>query len=202
MLCVGELLESVSQGGPTASAGFASHLAWWSDHVGLAIPLEHRIIQPLKKSGSATVKRRGDPLEPWQLFNLVHYADMYNDPFGILARFLVFALVLCIRFKHLERASLPECKDKRIYTTISRGKRSVGGLSPVFFCVHPGITPRRRLVRRSSVRGARRPEREGGQARHFTRSYSCRWGKLEEFLKKGGPVLRPKGPGPRESIAT
>ena len=67
---------------------------------------------------------------------------MTEGPLGLLAKLIVFATILCVRWAHLPRCGQITVTGASMKGTVSRGKRRVAGNRPSFdwnvvrFCPH------------------------------------------------------------------
>jgi hypothetical protein len=125
-------------------------MRWWNEHVGMRFPVEHKHIKKYRSPMEAPVVRPGSTLT-WSIPALAGLRSILaggvEGALALMIGFVLFHIVSCTRFKHLQLSKYRFSTERLIRAFCTKGKRQVKGYRPGFEWAAPRVLyPGRRLL--------------------------------------------------------
>ena len=131
----------VSRGGPTAAPGLFHALKWWSEQVGLPLPLRHALVNHWSAPEQGYT---ASPRIPLPLRIMLELCKTGQKATGAIRSFVAASLLVlcaCLRFRHLQRSQDLRLDSGFLRGTCRMGKRRVQKTRPPFDWAAPAVLP-------------------------------------------------------------
>ena len=134
---LGKFLESVAEGGATASPQLVKSLQWWQDYVGVPFPLDSPLLAGFLQTQPGHVVNHGFALPPAWFLRLVSVACAGLGCISEFAALFCHFVISGLRLKHAQLYAFERVTARWIYGRCLQGKRFEKGQRPSFMHCTP-----------------------------------------------------------------
>ena len=136
-LLLGQFLQHVSKGGPTAAVSVYASLKWWHDKLGLPLPIQDALVQPWGQAEKQHVARQRTPLEPAIFVSMCKFLKSARGTVKSFIAWTLLTLSACLRFAHIQRSGHLRLEGWLLVGFCAKGKRRMAGTRPPFVWATP-----------------------------------------------------------------
>ena len=145
VVSLGSYLMMRAAGGKTAAAGQRNQLRWWTEHVGVPLPIDHPALEGFRRTEPGHIVDDGDAPEPWMVLAIMKLAIQDRGTVSLIAAMFTLLAGTCLRWRHIQRAHLYDTTANAAIFWIAKGKTCKGGAR------HPFLSPSPRYWFRHDV---------------------------------------------------
>ena len=126
-ILLGKYLTEVDRGGPTAASQAWAALKWWSERLGLGLPLQSPLVKDFSMKHQGHTTRQAEVLPLDIIARLREEAEGAGTR-GTFASILLLIAGGCVRFQHAQRSEIKMVTGELVVCWCAKGKRRQQGV--------------------------------------------------------------------------
>ena len=119
---LGLFLQEETKCGPTVAPASLGALKWLRQNIGIPLPVESPCVAAFAHPPSSHVASQAKAFSPADFWNLVSAVQQAQPGASQEAQVVLFAMLACLRFKHMQRSRLLKMTQEFVFGLCTKGK--------------------------------------------------------------------------------